>query len=157
MAASLLALNRFDLAAFGLGEADLASESGIPALIDEAVAGLDITSDNAALCEQGGGVINSTRHICKYDFNASSQVICEAAGGTWENAACTAAPPLFLSLHQNRGRQRFEDVRGRAWSRVSRRASKRDPNAKRSPLTDLTLQRDFAAKHLHELADDVET
>ena len=56
-----------ELATFGLDDSDLAIGTDIQSLIDEAVAGVDITSDNAA-AEQAG---------------------CEAAGGTWENDACT--------------------------------------------------------------------
>jgi hypothetical protein len=52
-----------ELATFGLEHSDLEIGADIQSLIDDAVAAVDITLDN--------------------------QTVCEAAGGTWENDACT--------------------------------------------------------------------
>ena len=54
-----------ELATFGLDDSDLAIGTDIQSLIDEAVAGVDITSDN--------------------------QTVCEAANGTWDASVCTPA------------------------------------------------------------------
>ena len=54
-----------ELATFGLDISDLAIGTDIQSLIDEAVAAVDITSDN--------------------------QTVCEAANGTWDASVCTPA------------------------------------------------------------------
>ncbi len=54
-----------ELATFGLDDSDLAIGTDIQSLIDEAVAAVDITSDN--------------------------QTVCEAANGTWDDSVCTPA------------------------------------------------------------------
>jgi hypothetical protein len=64
-AATLLAADRV-LGTFGLDDSDLLAGGAIQEAVDAAVAGVDITSDN--------------------------QSVCEAAGGMWQNDACTAAP-----------------------------------------------------------------
>ena len=64
-ASALITAGRDDLAAFAVSENDIAGDSGIQELIDEAVAEVDITSDN--------------------------QTVCEAANGTWEASECTPA------------------------------------------------------------------
>ena len=61
-----------ELATFELDGSDLAIGTDIQSLIDEAVAGVDITSDN--------------------------QNVCEAAGGTWESGTCTAGSSYNCAL-----------------------------------------------------------
>lgn len=75
-ASALIAAGRHDMRAFAVSEADLADDSGVRGLIDEAVAAVDITSDNAA-AEQAG---------------------CEAANGTWAGSVCTPAAPDCFRL-----------------------------------------------------------
>ena len=62
-----------ELATFELDGSDLAIGTDIQSLIDEAVAEVDITSDNAAIAA------------------AAEQDGCEAANGTWDASVCTPA------------------------------------------------------------------
>ena len=71
-ASALIAAGR-DLAVFAVSDSDLADDSGVQTLIDDAVAAVDITSDNAGVAAAAG------------------QTACEAAGGSWDGSACTPA------------------------------------------------------------------
>ena len=84
-ASALIAAGR-DMTPFAVSEADLAGDSGIQALIDEA----DITSDNAALCTDAGGTYDAGTDTCTVDITSNDQSVCETAGGSWESGTCTA-------------------------------------------------------------------
>ena len=100
-ASALIAAGRHDMRAFAVSEADLADDSGVQGLIDEAVAAVDITSDNAALCTDAGGTYyagsDTTSPVCSVDITsdnaAAEQAGCEAANGTWAGSVCTPAAP----------------------------------------------------------------
>ena len=62
-ASALIAAGR-DLAAFAVSETDLADESGIQALVDQEVAAVDITSDNATVCTDAGGTWDAGASTC---------------------------------------------------------------------------------------------
>ena len=94
-ASALIAAGRHDMRAFAVSEADLADDSGVQGLIDEAVAAVDITSDNASLCTDAGGTYRPLLDTCSVDITsdnaAAEQTGCEAANGTWEASECTPA------------------------------------------------------------------
>jgi hypothetical protein len=101
-ASALIAAGR-DLTAFTVNDNDLANDSGIQTLVQthvaDAVAAVDITSDNAAVeqagCEAGGGTWGSgtcTPADITSDNAAVEQAGCEAGGGTWGSDTCTPAP-----------------------------------------------------------------
>ena len=116
-ASALIAAGRHDMRAFAVSEADLADDSGVQGLIDEAVAAVDITSDNAslctdaggtyrplldtcsvditsdnaALCTDAGGTYDAGTDTCSVDITSDNQNVCEAAGGTWDSSGCTPA------------------------------------------------------------------
>ena len=85
-----------ELATFGLDDSDLAIGTDIQSLIDEAVAEVDITSDNAAVCTTAGGTYDAGTDTCSVDITsdnaAAEQTGCEAANGTWDGSGCTPAP-----------------------------------------------------------------
>jgi hypothetical protein len=76
-----------ELATFGLDDSDLAIGTDIQSLIDEAVAEVDITSDNAGIAAAAAA--------------AAGSAACTQAGGTWDAGASTCtpayAPQCFLS------------------------------------------------------------
>ena len=80
-----------ELATFGLDDSDLAIGTDIQSLIDEAVAAVDITSDNAALCTDAGGTYDAGTDTCSVDITSDNQTVCEAANGTWDGSGCTPA------------------------------------------------------------------
>jgi hypothetical protein len=88
-ASGLIATGR-NLAAFNVNEYALAADSGVQTLIDEAVAEVDITSDNAALCTDAGGTYDAGTDTCTVDITSNDQSVCETAGGSWESGTCTA-------------------------------------------------------------------
>ena len=101
-ASALIATGR-NLAAFSVNEFALADDSGVQTLIDDAVAGVDITSDNAGVaqstCEAAGGTWDgSTCTAADITSNdaaiaaAAAQAACVEANGTWDSGTCTAAP-----------------------------------------------------------------
>jgi hypothetical protein len=94
-ASALITAGRDDLAAFAVSENDIAGDSGIQELIDEAVAEVDITSDNAAVCTTAGGTYDAGTDTCSVDITsdnaAAEQTGCEAANGTWDGSGCTPA------------------------------------------------------------------
>ncbi len=90
-ASALIAAGRHDMRAFAVSEADLADDSGVQELIDEAVAAVDITSDNASLCTDAGGTYEAGTDTCSVDITSDNQNVCEAAGGTWDSSGCTPA------------------------------------------------------------------
>jgi len=105
-ASALIAAGRHDMTAFAVSEADLADDSGVQELIDEAVAAVDITSDNAALCTDAGGTYyagnEATSPVCSVDITsdnaAAERAGCEAANGTWDSSGCTPAAPDCFRL-----------------------------------------------------------
>ena len=82
-ASALIAAGRHDMTAFAVSEADLADDSGVQELIDEAVAEVDITSDNASVCTTAGGTYDAGTDTCSVDITSDNQTVCEAANGTW--------------------------------------------------------------------------
>ena len=62
-ASALIAVGR-DLAAFAVSDADLLDDSGVQALIDEAVAAVDITCDNESICTGAGGTYDAGDDTC---------------------------------------------------------------------------------------------
>jgi hypothetical protein len=90
-ASALIAAGRHDMTAFAVSEADLADDSGVQELIDEAVAAVDITSDNASLCTDAGGTYDAGTDTCSVDITSDNQTVCEAANGTWDASVCTPA------------------------------------------------------------------
>ena len=90
-ASALIAAGRHDMTAFAVSEADLADDSGVQELIDEAVAAVDITSDNASLCTDAGGTYDAGTDTCSVDITSDNQTVCEAANGTWDSSGCTPA------------------------------------------------------------------
>ena len=72
-ASALIAAGR-DMTPFAVSEADLAGDSGIQALIDEA----DITSDNAALCTDAGGTYDAGTDTCTPGYNCTIGAMCSA-------------------------------------------------------------------------------
>ena len=88
-----------ELATCGLDDSDLAIGTDIQSLIDEAVAAVDITSDNAALCTDAGGTYDAGPDTCSVDITSDNAAIaaaaeqdgCEAANGTWDASVCTPA------------------------------------------------------------------
>jgi hypothetical protein len=93
-ASSLIAAGR-DLTLFAVSDADLADDSGVQALIDDAVAAVDITSDNESLCTNAAGTYDSGADTCSVDITsdnaAAEQTGCEDANGTWDGSVCTPA------------------------------------------------------------------
>jgi len=79
------------LADYGLDSSDLPLPQDIQDLIDDAVAGVDITSDNASLCTDAGGTYDAGTDTCSVDITSDNQTVCEAAGGTWDASVCTPA------------------------------------------------------------------
>ena len=67
-----------ELATFGLDDSDLAIGTDIQSLIDEAVAAVDITSDNAALCTDAGGTYDSGTDTCTPGYNCTIGAMCSA-------------------------------------------------------------------------------
>ncbi|MDB4678623.1 hypothetical protein OAE84_00860, partial [bacterium] len=94
-ASALITAGRHDMTAFAVSEADLADDSGVQELIDEAVAAVDITSDNASLCTDAGGTYDAGTDTCSVDITSDNQTVCEAANGTWESGTCTAAETAY--------------------------------------------------------------
>ena len=78
-ASALIAAGRHDMRAFAVSEADLADDSGVQGLIDEAVAAVDITSDNAALCTDAGGTYDAGTDTCTPGYNCTLGAMCS----TW--------------------------------------------------------------------------
>ena len=97
-ASALISLGR-DLTLFAVSHADLAEGSGVKAMVDEAVAEVDLTTDNAALCTDAGGTYDAGTDTCSVDITSDNAAIaaaalqdgCEAAGGTYESSVCTPA------------------------------------------------------------------
>ena len=64
-----------------------------------AVARLDITTDNAAVCTTAGGTYDAGTDTCSVDITSDNagvaavaeQTGCEAANGTWDGSSCTPA------------------------------------------------------------------
>ena len=104
-ASALIAVGR-DLAAFAVSDADLLDDSGVQALIDDAVAAVDITSDNESLCTNAAGTYDSGADTCSVDITtdnaaiaaAAEQAGCEDAGGSWDSGTCTAASSYNCAL-----------------------------------------------------------
>lgn len=71
-ASSLIAAGR-DLTLFAVSDADLADDSGVQTLIDDAVAAVDITSNDPGVAA------------------AAAQAACVEANGTWDGSVCTPA------------------------------------------------------------------
>ena len=88
-----------ELATFELDGSDLAIGTDIQSLIDEAVAEVDITSDNASVCTTAGGTYDAGTDTCSVDITSDNAAIaaaaeqdgCEAANGTWDASVCTPA------------------------------------------------------------------
>jgi hypothetical protein len=79
------AIKALDLVAAGVGLADYGLDSGdlplyqdIQDLIDDAVAAIDITSDNAALCTDGGGTYDAGTDTCTPGYNCTIGAMCSA-------------------------------------------------------------------------------
>ena len=106
-ASSLIAAGR-ELALFRVRDADLADDSGVKTLIDDAVAAVDITSNDADVCFYAGGTpeyqtvfgVPTYSSCTAADITsdnagvaaAAEQAACVEAGGTWEPwGRCTAA------------------------------------------------------------------
>ena len=68
-----------ELATFGLDDSDLAIGTDIQSLFDEAVAAVDITSDNAALCTDAGGTYDAGTDTCTPGYNCTLGAMCS----TW--------------------------------------------------------------------------
>ena len=92
-ASALIAAGRHDMTAFAVSEADLADDSGVQELIDEAVAAVDITSDNASLCTDAGGTYDAGTDTCSVDITSDNASLCTGAGGTYY-AGDEATPPF---------------------------------------------------------------
>ena len=71
--------------------------------------GVDITSDNAAVCTTAGGTYDAGADSCSVDITTDNAAIaavaghvaCTQAGGTWEagTSTCTPAAPAFSSYN----------------------------------------------------------
>ena len=88
-ASALIAAGR-DLTLFEVTEADLAPGSAIPNLIEAAVAAVDITTDNGAVCTSASGTYDAGADTCAVDITSDNQTVCETAGGSWDSGTCTA-------------------------------------------------------------------
>ena len=109
-ASSLIAAGR-ELALFRVRDADLADDSGVKTLIDDAVAAVDITSNDADVCFYAGGTpeyqtvfgVPTYSSCTAADITsdnpgvaaAAAQAECVEAGGTWESGTCTARMPNY--------------------------------------------------------------
>jgi hypothetical protein len=82
-ASALIAVGR-DLAAFAVSDADLLDDSGVQALIDEAVAAVDITCDNESICTGAGGTYDAGTDTCCVDSTSGYASLCSDAGGTYD-------------------------------------------------------------------------
>ncbi|MDB4678614.1 hypothetical protein OAE84_00810 [bacterium] len=89
-ALALIAAGR-EMTAFAVSETDIAGDSGIQELIDEAVAEVDITSDNASLCTDAGGTYDAGTDTCSVDITSDNASLCTDAGGTYDAGTDTCS------------------------------------------------------------------
>ena len=80
------------LADYGLDSGDLPLHQDIQDLIDDAVAAIDITSDNAALCTDAGGTYDSGTDTCTPGYNCTIGAMC---------SACAAKHPEAMGCSPN--------------------------------------------------------
>ena len=97
-ASALIAAGRHDMRAFAVSEADLADDSGVQGLIDEAVAAVDITSDNASLCTDAGGTYRPLLDTCSVDITSDNAALCTDAGGTYYAGSDTTSPVCSVDI-----------------------------------------------------------
>ena len=65
--------------------------------------GVDITSDNAAVCTTAGGTYDAGTDSCSVDITTDNQAVCEAAGGTWDAGGATCSPSNALCMPTSAG------------------------------------------------------